>query len=81
MTDDDRGLDDIAITELRDAILKQVTSHYSSSHSPPRDRVFEALNALANATAVILKGTNYDQDAHEFFDAALSMSIKGDCDA
>jgi hypothetical protein len=80
MTDDASDLDDIAITGLRDAILKQVTLHYRSG-PPSRDRVFEALNALANATAVILKGTNYDQDAHEFFDAALRISIKGDCDA
>ena len=73
-------MDEDGIVELRNTILEEVMAYYRE-RSTSCDRVFEVLNALAAATAMILKGTGNDQAARAFFDAALDNNIRGECDA
>lgn len=60
--------------DLAIEILQAVRSHYGRR---PRGRaaVFEALNALAGATAEIIAGC--DGDAQEFFEEALDQCLDG----
>lgn len=66
--------------ELHDSILIEIRSYYLGRPAS-RDRVFEVLNALAAATATVIKGTGNDQAARDFFGAALDRNVKGSCDA
>lgn len=73
-------MDEEGILELRDTILDAARDYYLARQGSC-DRVFEVLNALAAATALILKGTGNDRPAHDFFAAALDQNIKGEGDA
>jgi hypothetical protein len=61
--------DEERVKELAKAIMLPIRDNYRRGPIH-RDRVYEALNALAFAVALVLEGTN-DPLAKEFFDAAL----------
>ena len=60
---------------LTQAIGDVVRAHYRA-RPPGRDRVLEALNALAVITAVVIAGTGCDPDAVEFFREAVAQNIE-----
>jgi hypothetical protein len=69
-----RGLDEERITKLAEKILISVRDNYVPGPIS-RDRVFEALNALACVTAVVLSGTGDETgEAEEFFQKALRQN-------
>jgi hypothetical protein len=65
------GLDRQRIEALSIAVLKPIQANY---HRGPvsRDRVYEALNALAFAVATVVQGAQ-PNEAHDFFMRAYAM--------
>lgn len=65
------GLDRKRIEDLSIAVLKPIQANY---HRGPvnRDRVYEALNALAFGVATVVQGAQPDE-AHDFFMRAYFM--------
>lgn len=57
------------------AALRAVRENYKRG-PVSRDRALEALNALAAATAIIILGTDGDNEAKEFFLKALEQNIE-----
>lgn len=53
-----------------------IVEHYKDERAPGREKVFEILNALANATALVLAGAG-SHEAQEFFNDCLEQSIAG----
>jgi hypothetical protein len=68
-------LDDERIELLARRFLDIVRSNYVQGPTG-RDRVFEALNALAIAVAFVMAGTDGDDAAQEFFNTALENQIE-----
>jgi hypothetical protein len=61
------------ITEMTEAILTIVQQHYQRGPTH-RDRVLEAVNALAIASAVAIKGTESEQ-VMRFFQEAFNKQM------
>jgi hypothetical protein len=68
------GLDRERIEELTTQILILLRQNYVRGPIS-RDRVYEALNALAYCTAVTVRGTDPDE-ALKWFSDALNISLK-----
>ena len=70
----DQGLDHARIERLARDILLPIRANYLAGPTS-RDRVFEALNALAFVTAIVIAGTG-DQtgEALEFFNKAFRIA-------
>jgi hypothetical protein len=69
------GLDEERITNLAEKILISLRANYQAG-PVSRDRVFEALNALAFAAAVVLIGTGDETgEGIEFFQKALDKNL------
>jgi hypothetical protein len=71
---DDVGLDRDRIERLMGDILLPIRANYLRGPIS-RDRVYEALNALAAVTAITLAGTK-DEDAYDFFATALNNHME-----
>lgn len=67
-------VDDMATVLLSDALLQIVGRHIRRSTSREA-HVFEALRALADTTAVVLRAAEGDPAARQFFGAALADSM------
>lgn len=71
-------LDQKRIEDLSVALLREIRANYRLG-PVSRDRVYEALNALAFATATVLQGarsTNLDVDElYNFWQRALQMQL------
>jgi hypothetical protein len=72
--DPETTLDEQRIENLAREILLPIRTNYLAGPES-RDRVFEALNALAFAAATILAGAE-DSEAQEFFAKALSKNLE-----
>lgn len=71
------GLDRDRIEKLAQEILLPIRANYLAGPQD-RDRVYEALNALAFALALVIAGTGDETgEAKEFFEKALRISMKG----
>jgi hypothetical protein len=68
------GLDEQRIEDLAKGILLALRTNYLAG-PVSRDRVYEALNALAFATATVLAGAA-DSEAGEFFAKALNQNLQ-----
>jgi hypothetical protein len=68
-------LDRDRIERLATAILLPIRENYILG-PVSRDRVYEALNALACSAGWVIRGTN-DPEALEFFSQALNRNLKG----
>ena len=68
------GLDRERIEELTTQILFLLRLNYARG-PVSRERVYEALNALAFCTAVTVRGTDPDE-ALDWFSDALNISLK-----
>jgi hypothetical protein len=73
------GLDRDRIEALSVAMLEHIRENYRIGPIS-RDRVYEALNALAFCVATVLQGTDSDE-ARQFFDKALKIQMKSLKDA
>ena len=63
------------IEELTRVIMEEIKSNYEFGPTSP-DRAFEALNALAAATAIVLLGSDgFHGTAREFFNKALELAF------
>jgi len=72
---DDSGLDEKRIEDLTVKILRALRDNYVTGPIS-RDRVYEALNALAYAAATAIVGSDGAQgEAREWFDLALEKSL------
>lgn len=67
-------LDRDRIDRLTGQILMAIHENYIQG-PVSRDRVYEALNALAFSAAWVIRGAG-DPDALEFFSKALNMNLK-----
>jgi hypothetical protein len=68
------GLDHERIEALAETLLMAI--HGNFLRGPiSRDRVYESLNALAFAVAVVVRGSD-KEEALEWFSEALNMSLK-----
>jgi hypothetical protein len=72
--DPQTALDEQRIEELAKAIMLALRTNYLAG-PVSRDRVYEALNALAFATATLLAGAA-DSEAEEFFAQALAKNLQ-----
>jgi hypothetical protein len=71
---EETGLDEKRIEALANTFL--IAIHENFRRGPTsRDRVYESLNALAFAVAVVVRGSDKDE-ALEWFSQALNMSLK-----
>lgn len=70
----DQGLDQERVERLVGQILIQIRQNYINGPIS-RDRVYEALNALAFSTAWVIRGTA-DSKALEWFFEALKTNLK-----
>jgi hypothetical protein len=70
---DESGLDEERIEELARQMLILIRANYVKGPIS-RDRVYEALNALAFCTAVTIGGSDR-HDALEWFSNALNVSL------
>jgi hypothetical protein len=70
------GLDRDRIEVLSVALLEHIRANYKAGPIS-RDRVYEALNALAFAVATVLQGAEgkANGEAHDFFNKALNMQM------
>ena len=69
-------LDEDRITELVVAILEPIRDNYKRGPIS-RDRAYEALNALAAAVSLVIKGADgRDGEAQEFFNKSLNLQLK-----
>jgi hypothetical protein len=66
-------LDRERIENLLLAIMLEIKSNYEVGPIS-RDRVFEALNALAAAAALVIQGCD-DAEAREFFEKAFEQQL------
>jgi hypothetical protein len=74
MNPPDQGLDRERIEKLAYQILLPIRANYLAGPTS-RDRVFEALNAMAFVTAVVIAGTEDDSgEALEFFNNAFRIA-------
>lgn len=66
-------LDEKRIEQLSVVLLEPIRANF---HRGPtsRDRVYEALNALAFVTATVLQGAG-DEAAYDFWQRALAMQL------
>jgi hypothetical protein len=63
------------VIELMTVISEAIRDNYVRGPIS-RDRCYEALNALAGATALVIKGTGEGQgEAHEWFERALAQQL------
>lgn len=67
------GLDEDRIEQLAFEILKAIRANYTRGPIS-RDRVYEALNALAFCTVVTVAGA--DDEALKWFNDALNLFLK-----
>lgn len=72
--DPQTALDEERIWKLAKRILFALRTNYLAG-PVSRDRVYEALNALAFATATVLAGAS-DSQAQEFFSEALAKNLE-----
>lgn len=63
------------VHDIVDGFFVVIRAHYKDNQPSGRDKVAEVLNALANATAAIMAGTNKSSEAQEFFNNCLEQSI------
>jgi hypothetical protein len=63
------------VRALSQGMLEQLNDHLREE-PPNRDRVFEALNALAFAVAYVVVGTGEPVEAGAWFRGALDASIE-----
>jgi replication-associated recombination protein RarA len=68
------GLDEERIEALAETLLMAIQENFRRG-PVGRDRVYESLNALAFATAVVVRGSDKDK-ALEWFSQALNISLK-----
>ena len=72
------SLDRARVQRLAAEIMRPIAEHYRDGPAA-RDKVFEVLNALGFATAVVISGTG-DRSARrqtrEFFDQALEQGMR-----
>jgi hypothetical protein len=69
-----QNIDQKRIENLMTAILLEIKSNYEVGPISPY-RVFEALNALAGAAALIIKGC-HDPRGRAFFEKALKQALQ-----
>jgi hypothetical protein len=67
------GLDEERIEKLAQQILLKIRDNYMVG-PVSRDRVYEALNALAFCTAVTVRGADRDE-ALQWFSEALNLAL------
>jgi hypothetical protein len=71
----DSGLDRDRIEALSVALLEHIRANYKAGPIS-RDRVYEALNALAFCVATVLQGADgANSEAYDFFNRALAMQM------
>lgn len=68
------SLDRDRIEKLLVALLVPIRDNYLKGPMPDRDRVYEALNALAGASALVISGCD-DPGAADFFIKALNQQM------
>lgn len=68
------GLDRDRIEALSCALLEHIRKNYMQGPIS-RDRVYEALNALAFCVGTVVSGTRHPEEAKDFFDRALNMQL------
>jgi hypothetical protein len=70
------GLDHNRIEALACDLLEHIRANYQAGPIS-RDRVYEALNALAFCVATVVQGSEgkANGEAHDFFNRALNMQI------
>jgi hypothetical protein len=73
MNEPDFGLDRDRIERLAGEILIAIRANYVKGPIS-RDRVYEALNALAFSAANVINGA-HDPEALEFFSKALNLNL------
>jgi hypothetical protein len=74
LTPIDSGLDGLRIQELSYAMLKHIRANFQLGPLS-RDRVYEALNALAFCAASVVQGTGDKEAALDFFQRAFNIQI------
>lgn len=60
------------VERLAHSILEAIKQNYQSSETSPA-RTLEALNALGQIAALLIKGTGYDPEAIKFFQDAVNL--------
>jgi hypothetical protein len=60
------------VERMGKAILEAIKQNYETNEVSPT-RTLEALNALGQIAAVLLKGTGYDPEAIEFFQDSVNL--------
>jgi hypothetical protein len=63
------------VEKIGAAILEAVKQNYETNETSPT-RTLEALNALGQIAAVLLKGTGYDPEAIQFFQDSVNLEPK-----
>ena len=75
MSRDERTLNRPAVERLATELLAQLRDHYRRRPTS-RESVFEALNALAITTGIVIEGVGADEIARDFFLRALDEQTK-----
>jgi hypothetical protein len=71
----DQPLDQARVERITFAILAAVKENYLLGPTPSRDRVLEALNALAGSAATIIAGCEDGEEAIAFFSQAFNQNL------
>jgi hypothetical protein len=72
---DQPELDEARVRALNDGLYRIIRANYLGM-PPSAERVYEALNALAICSAVVLTGTGPDEKTLAFFKQALEQNLE-----